>query len=271
MHYTISSFAKMQGLTVDTIRQYERKKIIVPKKNKINNYRYFNDYDVRGVSTCKFYSSLGFSLSQASEMIGDMPSCELSAQFVKQAHCVEKHLEFEHAKLNRLNMFIECFKYIPDKINCYTTVRFPDLVRIVHSDNGILSLNEETTAEVKQWINLLPVTFYTRWINSKIMRSDLEPFKIEMALTTDVKSAKELGLKLSKNTVVAKASDYIFTVIKKPDLEPMDHCHFNPVKRYLSENNLELSGDSFLIYLASDIVNGDKYNYHGVFLPINTK
>lgn len=271
MRYTISSFAKMQGLTVDTVRQYEKKKIIIPYKDKINNYRYYTDYDVRNVSTCKFYSSLGFSLTQASKMIDNMSADELSLLFVKQAHYVEQKLKFENARLNMLNKYNEYFKYIPDKINDFVVVNFPELVRLPHSNNEILALDDNTTKEVKQWINLLPVTFYARWIHYKIMEDDSEEFKFEMALTTDSKSAAEFGMKLSKNTIIAKPSDYIFTVIKKPDMDPIDHFHFKPVIEYLKKNNLKLSGDSFLLYLASDIINGEKFNYHGVFLPFNPK
>ncbi len=271
MRYTISSFAKMQGLTVDTVRQYEKKKIIIPYKDKINNYRYYSDYDVRNVSTCKFYSSLGFSLTQASKMIDNMPANELSSLFAKQAHHVEQKLKFERARLNMLNKYNEYYKYIPDKINNFVVVHFPELARLPHSANETLVLDDSTTKEVKRWIDLLPVTFYTRWIHYDIMSVASQPFKFEMSLTTDSKSASEFGLKLSKNTITTKPSDYIFTVIKKPDLEPIDHFHFKPAMEYLNENNLKLSGDSFLIYLASDIINGEKLNYHGVFLPFNPK
>lgn len=269
MHYTISNFAKMQGLTVDTVRQYEKMKIIMPYKDIVNNYRYFTNYDVRTVSTCKFYSSLGFSLSQSSKMISDMPSSELSLLFSKQAYEVEQNLKFEKAKLNMLNKFKEYFKYIPDRVNSYVVVNLPELIRLPHSSNDQLSLNEDLTDEVKQWIELLPVTYYTRWIPNKVMSNDSELFNYEMALTTDRKSSDEFELKLSERTITTNSSDYIFTVIKKPDFEPISHLHFKPAMEYMKKNNLGLSGDSFLIYLASDIVDSEKYNYHGVFIPFN--
>lgn len=267
MQYTISSFAKMQGLTVDTVRQYEKKKIIIPYKDKINNYRYYTNHDVRRVSTCKFYSSLGFSLSDASRMIRDMSSCELSSLFYKQAHEIEQKLKFEYAKLNMLKRYKEYFKYIPDKINNYVVINLPELVRLPHSANDQLSLDEDITDEVKHWIDLLPITYYTRWVSHKIMSNDSESLNFEMALTTDRQSAEDFGLKFSNRTKFANSSNYIFTVILKNDVEPISHLHFNSALNYMKKNNLKLSGDCFLIYLASDIINGEKYNYHGVFLP----
>lgn len=267
MQYTISSFAKIQGLTVDTVRQYEKKKIIIPYKDKVNNYRYYTNYDVRKVSTCKFYSSLGFSLSQSSKMIGDMSSSELSSLFHKQAYEIEQKLKFDQAKLNMLNKYNEYFKYIPDKINNFVVVHLPELVRLPHSINDQLSLDEEVTNEVKQWIDLLPVTFYTRWVPGKIMSNDSELFNFEMALTINKQSADDFGLDLSKRTITTTPSEYIFTVIKKPDIEPINRLHFKPVMEYIKNNGLKLLGDSFMIYLASDIIDGEKYNYHGIFLP----
>lgn len=267
MQYTISSFAKIQGLTVDTVRQYEKKKIITPYKDKANNYRYYTNYDVRKVSTCKFYSSLGFSLSQSSKMIGDMSSSELSSLFHRQAYEIEQKLKFEQAKLNMLNTYKEYFKYIPDNINNYTVVNLPEFIRLPHSINDQLSLDENITNEVKQWIDLLPVTFYTRWVPYKIMSNDSKLFNFEMALTISRQSANNFGLELSKRTIITNSSEYIFTVIRKPDIEPISHFHFKPVMEYMKNTDLKLFGDSFLIYLASDIIDGEKYNYHGIFIP----
>ncbi len=271
VQYTISSFAKMQGLTVDTVRQYEKKKIINPYKDKANNYRYYSNYDVRKVSTCKFYSSLGFSLSQASKMVSDISSHELSSLFDKQAYDIEQKLKFEYAKLNMINKYKEYFSFIPDKINNYVLIKLPELIRLPHSENDQLSLDKSITDELKRWVDLLPVTYYTRCVSDKILLNDSELFKFEMSLTTERQSANEFGLKLSRRTISINPSDYIFTVIIKPDIEPIGHVHFKDVMEYFRKNKLSLSGDSFLIYLASDIISGEKYNYHGVFLPFTNK
>ena len=69
MNYTIKKFASMQGLTVDTLRQYEKKGIIQPFQDEENGYRYYSDMDVRIVSTSRWYSSLGFTLSQVAEIM----------------------------------------------------------------------------------------------------------------------------------------------------------------------------------------------------------
>lgn len=267
MQYTISSFAKMQGLTVDTVRQYEKKKIINPHKDKDNNYRYYSSYDVRKVSTCKFYSSLGFSLCQASKMIGDISSQELYSLFERQAHDIERKIKLEQVKLNMLNKYKEYLSFIPGKINNYAAVKLPELIRLSHSENDQLSLDKSVTDELKQWVDLLPVTYYTRYVSDKILLNDSESFKFEMAITAERQSADDFGLNLSKRTVIISPSDYIFTVIMKHDTEPLGHIHFKDAMEYFQKNKLTLSGDSFSIYLASDIINSEKYNYHGVFLP----
>ncbi len=44
--YKIGEFAKMFGLSIQTIRNYQRKGILPERRNSINKYRVFTDEDI---------------------------------------------------------------------------------------------------------------------------------------------------------------------------------------------------------------------------------
>ncbi len=44
--YKIGEFSKMFGLSIQTIRNYQRKGILPERRNSINKYRVFTDEDV---------------------------------------------------------------------------------------------------------------------------------------------------------------------------------------------------------------------------------
>lgn len=44
--YKIGEFAKMFGLSIQTIRNYQRKGILPERRNSVNKYRVFTDEDV---------------------------------------------------------------------------------------------------------------------------------------------------------------------------------------------------------------------------------
>ena len=53
MNYTIKKFAGMQGLTVDTLRQYEKKGIIRPFQDQENGYRCGDNGIFKGIPLTK--------------------------------------------------------------------------------------------------------------------------------------------------------------------------------------------------------------------------
>ncbi len=69
MKYTISEFAELLGITVDTLRLYEKYEIIKPFKDKKNNYRYFDDIDARNMLMSRWYRSLEIPIQEAALLI----------------------------------------------------------------------------------------------------------------------------------------------------------------------------------------------------------
>jgi len=65
MKYCISEFAALIGVTVDTLRLYEKRGIIRPIKDNKNNYRYFSDLDARDVLMSRWYRSINIPLQDA--------------------------------------------------------------------------------------------------------------------------------------------------------------------------------------------------------------
>ncbi|WP_340008072.1 MerR family transcriptional regulator [Paenibacillus sp. FSL K6-0276] len=60
MKYCIGEFASILGVTADTLRLYEKHDIVRPTKDNSNNYRYFNDLDVRDLLMSRCTEVWGF-------------------------------------------------------------------------------------------------------------------------------------------------------------------------------------------------------------------
>lgn len=66
----ISDVAKAVGIPVSTIRYYERAGII-PKPARDGRNRSFSDKDLRAIQFVRDAQSVGFSLSDISDLVGD--------------------------------------------------------------------------------------------------------------------------------------------------------------------------------------------------------
>ena len=66
---TIGKLAKAGGVNIQTIRYYERRKLLRPKAKKPSGYRLYDDEAVRQLHFIKNAQSLGFTLHEVGELL----------------------------------------------------------------------------------------------------------------------------------------------------------------------------------------------------------
>ena len=63
--YWISQFSKISGLTVKALRYYDQENILQPTfRNEDNQYRYYNEEDLKKSQLIKSLRSLDFSIME---------------------------------------------------------------------------------------------------------------------------------------------------------------------------------------------------------------
>ena len=63
--YRISQFSKISGLTVKALRYYDQEGILQPAfRNEENQYRYYNEEDLKKSQLIKSLRSLDFSIME---------------------------------------------------------------------------------------------------------------------------------------------------------------------------------------------------------------
>lgn len=71
---TINDVAQLLRITPESIRFYEKKKIVTPQRDEENGYRYFTQADIRRLYDCRIYQSMGFSLAEVVDIFNDASS-----------------------------------------------------------------------------------------------------------------------------------------------------------------------------------------------------
>lgn len=67
--YTIGRLAKEVGVNIQTLRYYERRKLLVPKTRKVSGYRVYDEYSLKRLRFIKRAQELGFSLKEIKELL----------------------------------------------------------------------------------------------------------------------------------------------------------------------------------------------------------
>ena len=69
MKYKIGEVSRILNIPLETLRYYESKDIVHPVKDKENNYRYYDAWDINFLIECKKFRSLDFSLSEIQDIL----------------------------------------------------------------------------------------------------------------------------------------------------------------------------------------------------------
>lgn len=137
MSYRISEFADKCGINKETIRYYEKKRLLQEPSKTTAGYRIYSDDDVKRVGFIKRMQELGFSLSEIYKLLGvvdkDEIRCEDMFEFVSKKEMeVQKQIE----DLKRIDRMLKDLKQ-----------RCPDEKRL-HACPIIETLIEEEWKEI---------------------------------------------------------------------------------------------------------------------------
>ncbi|MCW5648137.1 MAG: MerR family transcriptional regulator [Ramlibacter sp.] len=80
----ISELAEATGVTVDTLRYYEKQGLLDPPQRRDNGYRAYSPNDLQRVRFVRGAQMLGFSLAQIREVIPDLVQGRMGRSGIEQ-------------------------------------------------------------------------------------------------------------------------------------------------------------------------------------------
>ena len=108
--FKIGEFSKISGLSIDTLRHYEKMMILVPKKiDEFTGYRYYGANQVIKANKILALKDAGFSLEKIADILeNNLDTTSLINILEGKAEDFEKVLSYEHERLERLqnNIFL---------------------------------------------------------------------------------------------------------------------------------------------------------------------
>jgi len=93
--YTIGKVARLAGVSTDTLRYYEKERLITPASRTAVGYRLYNDEAVRRIRFIKHAQHCGFTLSDIQELVTLKQADNACCEDVRTL-AIEKKLRIAH-------------------------------------------------------------------------------------------------------------------------------------------------------------------------------
>lgn len=106
--YKISELAKLSGINLETIRYYERLKLITPAMRQANGYRAFSDTQLEELRFIKACRSIGFGLDEIGQLLALQANpnnpCQMADTLAK-AHLAQ--IDHQIAQCQKIKALLE--------------------------------------------------------------------------------------------------------------------------------------------------------------------
>ncbi len=102
--YTIGQVSKFLGISRDTLKFYEDKGLVNPKKNDENGYRIYNQVDIYDIATINFYREIDIEIKKIQEIRKSKSINNLELLLEEKEQIILKEIEYKKLLLKKVTV-----------------------------------------------------------------------------------------------------------------------------------------------------------------------
>jgi len=270
MKYSIGEFAEILGVTVDTLRLYERQGIIKPIKDHRNNYRYFDDLDARNLLMSRWYRSMQIPLQDVSgltkeacleDIIGKIGTMELN---------LKEEIRKSTMLLNKLTEINNGIRGIEAALNKCIIKKTPGLYRLKQTQRNTLLTDDFLREMVSKWMNMLPFAFYSFRIGSREFTSRESCLEYNWGIAISEEEIGNFDVEINEHIEYISPRTCVSAVIPSPHREYILADSLQFMLDYIKENNYCIVDDIIGRIIVTEKVNYQSRSYLEVNIPIRS-
>lgn len=102
--YSVGQVAKFLGVSRDTLKFYEDKGLVNPKKNAENGYREYNQFDIYDITTINFYREIDIEIKKIQEIRTSKSIEELELLLKEKEQVILDEIEYKKLLLKKVQL-----------------------------------------------------------------------------------------------------------------------------------------------------------------------
>lgn len=245
MKYSIGEFAEMIGVTTDTLRLYEKYNIIKPLRDENNNYRYYDDLDVRNILWSRWYRSLDVPLEEVATFVNSPNKDEILNRIQKTQEDLKKEIMEKMLLLNRVKEIVDNIKEIDSQLNKCSIKNTSGIYRLKQTYINTLIDDDRIKNAVDEWMELLPYAFFSFKTDKEDFFSNSECLKYNWGLGIKESDVNNLKVKIYDYIEYIPPKKCVSSIILSSNDQCFERNLFQFMIDYIKRNNYSIEGDIF--------------------------
>ena len=267
MKYKIGDVAKILGISPDLLRYYEKKGVVKPLKDKDNDYRYYDFWDINFLLDCLWFKNFGFSILQISDMVKPDSIESLNELFLDKEDELRASISRSQMLLHRSEEHRHELIRAQKLVGVCEIVESPDYYRYLNRYTDTYDNSPTLQRLSHDWLELMPFTHRCFEVSEdELVSTDGKDYA--WGLSLDRKYVETLQVSTEPPVVhIAphRALHSVFTSSGKGNFSPQQ-MHF--MVEYCEAHNLRICGPARGNLLCSIAYGDELTGYFEVWIPI---
>lgn len=243
MKYKRGQVSKILNIPIDTLRFYEQKNIINPKKDENSNYRLYDAWDINFLFDYKKYRSYDFSIPEIEEIMHKGSLKHFIDKIDDRQKHFEKRMKF-YTMLTKKNFeYGETLKRIEGGVDKCSLAEQPHKYYFTHRKNNNFEFLSEFDDIAIHWMEYFPfVDFLIELPKEAVLdRENKNDYRWGFSINKEYIEAFELPT----NDIVKEVNNRkcVYTIICVRDKNEFSLQLLNNAMEYIERNKLKLCGD----------------------------
>ena len=264
--YTIGEMARILGVTAETIRYYERKKIIRPLHNEESGYRYYTTWDLHMIIRARCYLGFGFTIEETADILQKENIGEIDDVLSRQQEALEQKIMYQMNLLKKLRMNRTLIKDSKEQSHQLTLQMSPAMYRINTQVNYELILSKEEQREIGRMCEKVPFVFSTALFHKEDIEAGSTDF--DFGIGIEEPFARLLNVQESEKIRFHPSRLCLYMCVPSRSSQFLTYHVLQPAFDYMREHSLQLGGDVVTQIVAMCRPEEEYFNWHNVWIPV---
>lgn len=241
MKYKRGQVSRILNIPIDTLRFYEQKNIINPKKDENSNYRLYDAWDINFLLDYKKYRSYDFSIPEIEEIMHKGSIKHFINKIDDKQKYFEKMMKFYSMLCKKNFEYSKKLKTIENNLDKCLLIEQPKKYYFTHRKNNNFEYLSKFEDIATPWMEYFPFVDFLVLLPKESIMDRKNDYRWGFSVDAEYVEAFELPLSDIVKEINHKKCVYTIICIKNKNEFSLDLL--NNVVKYIEKNNLQLCGD----------------------------
>lgn len=266
MNYKIGDVSRILGISTDLLRYYEKKGVVTPTKDKQNDYRYYDAWDINFLIDCLWYKSFGFGIPQTAYLVTDCGHEDLLSMLDEKQTELEESIRHQELLLERMKQHYHEVLHVKQMLGKCEIAQSPEIVCYLNRFGASYDKNNEKQNLSKEWLQYMP--FLQRYFEMHREPGQLRPGSFAWGFSLSMEYTREFSVAVNPPVVHMPAETCIHSAFKSSGKNAFTPRHIDYLYDYAEQNGYTPAGDARGILVCSVLENNSNTGYFEVWLPV---